>query len=56
MNKIQLQPHTSTENTPLVFFLFCIRLAELVELDEFYYNQSTMTESQLALWCSGHDS
>ena len=49
-----------------MFFLFWIRLAELVELGEFNYNQSSMTEgycklfcishSQLALWCSGYDS
>ena len=48
-----------------VFFLFCIRLVELVELGEFNYNQSSMTEcywklfcvchSLLALWCSGYD-
>ena len=46
---------------PFVFFLFCIRLDELVE---FNWNQSSMTEgywklfcvshSQLALWCNGY--
>ena len=46
------------------FFLFCVRLVELDELDEFNYNQLSMTESywmifcvshsKLTLWCNGY--